>query len=271
MSQKTHSESNSITAAADRDETATKAASLVFGLRPSEDAISLSKVLLQASVYVQDEDQRKLREEDYQRRMPVVGEGSMEAQMQELRDSGVATMHEKLKIVKRSFEIVAEHAQVLQRACSKLETQWQPFSGKAALTSTDIKKLQALLLSIHGMIHHATNPLSERVKDLQAELGKKVESRASFVDKTRANFVPETNLKEVLGDALNEDWGATTAVREAELAAARVAECIFVEVAYKLLGLAAEVDDDVFMILVDMLGPGAVEVGGDPGNGAASA
>lgn len=257
-------------AAADRDETATKAASLVFGLRPSEDAISLSKVLLQASVYVQDEEQRKLREEEYQRRMPV-GAGSMEDQMVQLRDSGVATMHEKLKIVKRSFEIVTEHAQVLQRACSKLETQWQPYSGKAALTSTDIKKLQALLLSIHDMTNHATKPLAERLKDLQAELGKKVESRVSFVDKSRGNFVPETTLKEVLGDALNEDWGATTAVREAELVAARVAELIFVEVAYKLLGLATEVDDDVFMILVDMLGPGAVEVGGDPGNGAASA
>jgi hypothetical protein len=255
-------------AAADRDEVATKSAVLVFGPHPPEDAIALSKVLLQASIHVQDEEQRRLREDGYVRGMPVVGEGSMEAQMQEIRDSGAATMHEKLKTVKRSFEIVAEHAQVLQRACSKLETQWQPFSAKEALNSTDIKKLQALLRSIHDMTNHATKPLAERVKDLQAELGKKVESRASFLEKSRGNFVPETTLKEVLGDALNEDWGAATAVREAELAAARVAEFIFVEVAYKLFGLAGEVDDDVYTILVNMMldDEGAAEVAGGAGN-----
>lgn len=239
-------------AAADRDERAAKAACLVFGPHPTEDAISLSKLLVHASTFVQDAEQQQRREEEYQSRMPV-GAASMESQMQQLTDAGVATMQEKLKTVKRSFEIVAEHANVLQKACSKVEAQWHSLSDKQELTLSDIKKLEGLLRSIREMTHHRTKPLNERLKDLQTELGKKVESRAAFLEKSRNDFVPETALKEVLGDEFSEDWGAGAIVRDTELACARVADFICVEAAQKLSLAAREVAEDVFEILVDTL------------------
>jgi hypothetical protein len=240
-------------AAADRDERAAKAACLVFGPHPTQDAIRLSKLLVHASTFVQEDEQRRVREEAYQRRMPVEAV-NMQDQMQQLCDAGVETMQEKLKTVKRSFEIVAEHANVLQKACSKIEAQWQPLSDKAELTLSDLKKLEGLLRSIREMTHHRTKPLDERLKDLQTELGKKVESRTAFIEKSRGNFVPEATLKEVLGEALSEDWGAGTMVRNADNACARVADFICVEVATKLSTFASSVDEDVFVILVDILG-----------------
>ncbi len=119
----------------------------------------------------------------------------MESQMQQLTDAGVAIMQKKLKTVKRSFEIVAEHANVLQKACSKVEAQWHSLSDKQELTLSDIKKLEGLLRSIREMTHHRTKPLNERFKDLQTELGKKVESRPAFLEKSRNDIVPETALK----------------------------------------------------------------------------
>ena len=236
-------------AAADRDSLATKAASLVFGQNPPEDAVAISKLLLQASTFVQEDEHRQSREDDYQRRMPAAA-GNIDDQMQRLREAGIAAMHEKLKSVKRSFEIVTEHAQVIQKACSKFETQWQPLSDKQALTSADVKKLQALLETISK-----DGPkLDEKQKALEAELAKKIQSRTKFIESCSNDFVPEAALKEVMGENLDEDWGTGQQVTITGSAVARLVEFVFVQVGIKFMAHVQVVDDDVRAVLIDMFG-----------------
>ena len=54
---------------------------------------------------------------------------SMELQVQQIRDSGMTAMEEKLKTVKRSFEIVSEHAKALHKACTKYETEFDKIAN----------------------------------------------------------------------------------------------------------------------------------------------
>jgi hypothetical protein len=225
-----------------RDDTAAMAASLVFGPNPPQEALSLSKVILQAGSFVEIEQQKRMRVEGYQSRMPGSAE-SLEQQVQQLRESGLAAMHEKLKTVKRSFEIVSEHATVLNKACLKIENQWQSQDGS-------VQKLSMLLLSIHEM----ATKLKERAAELEAELAKKIESRDGFIAKTRADFVPDANLREAMGDELNADWGAGSLVRTTVLAVARVTEFVYYDVANKLAQCANAVDDDVFAVINDIFG-----------------
>ncbi len=63
------------------------AARLVVGPHVSDEAISLSRVIVQASGFVEDEQQKRLRVEGYQRRMPDSA-ANMELQVQQIRDSG---------------------------------------------------------------------------------------------------------------------------------------------------------------------------------------
>jgi hypothetical protein len=235
---------------ANRDDNAAMAARLVFGPHVSEEAISLSRVIVQASVFVEDEQQKRMRVEGYQRRMPDSAE-RMEAQVQQIRDSGMTAMEEKLKTVKRSFEIVSEHAKTLHKACMKYETQFGQIEN-----SQQHDKLQSLLL----VIHENRAKLMEKTADLEAELKKKIESRNAFIDKSRSEFVPEARLKEAMGDALDEDWSAGIDVRNAVQAVARVTEFVYFQVLDKVAQSALEVDDDVRCVMTEFFGEGEREI-----------
>jgi hypothetical protein len=242
-------------AAAERDERAAKAARLVFGNHPPEDAITVAKLLVHASTFVQDDEQRRIREEEYERRMPG-GAVNIEEEMEQLRAAGIATMHEKLKNVHRSFEIVAEHALLIQKACAKLETQWQPLSEKENFTLSDVKKLQGLLVTIS-----IERPkLVEKRANVEAELAKKIESRTKFIDSCRSDFVPEAQLKQAMVDNLDQDWGAGREVTIAGLAVARVVDFLLYSVATKVLAHVQLVDDEVRAVLVEMFGNDDVEL-----------
>jgi hypothetical protein len=228
---------------ANRDDNAAMAARLVFGPHASDEAISLSRVIVQASEFVEDEQQKRMRVEGYQRRMPDSA-ASMEAQVRQIRESGLTAMEEKLKTVKRSFEIVSEHAKTLHKACTKYETQF------GQIGNSQQQKFQPLLLAIH----ENRAKLKERTADLEAELKKKIESRDAFIEKSRSEFVPEVRLKEAMGDALDEDWSAGIDVRNAVQAVARVTEFVYFEVLDKVAQSALEVDDDVRCVLTEFFG-----------------
>ena len=231
---------------ATRDDNAAMAARLVFGPHVSDEAISLSRVIVQASGFVEDEQQKRSRVEGYQRRMPDSAD-SMELQVQQIRDSGMTAMEEKLKTVKRSFEIVSEHAKALHKACTKYETEFDKIAN-----SQQTNKLQALLLAVH----ENRAKLLERTADLEAELKKKMESRDAFIQKSRSEFVPEARLKEAMGDALDEDWSAGIDVRNAVQAVARVTEFVYFEVLDKVAQSALVVDDDVRCVMAEFFGEG---------------
>jgi hypothetical protein len=206
-------------------------------------------VIVQASKFVEDEQQKRMRVEGYQRRMPDSA-ASMEAQVQQIRESGLTAMEEKLKTVKRSFEIVSEHAKTLHKACTKYETEFDKIAN-----SQQTDKLQALLLAVH----ENRAKLLERTADLEAELKKKMESRDAFIEKSRSEFVPEARLKEAMGDALDEDWSAGIDVRNAVQAVARVTEFVYFEVLDKVAQSSLEVDDDVRCVLTEWFGDVFVE------------
>jgi hypothetical protein len=159
-------------------------------------------------------------------------------------------MEEKLKTVKRSFEIVSEHAKALHKACTKYETEFDKIAN-----SQQTDKLQALLLAVH----ENRAKLLERTADLEAELKKKMESRDAFIEKSRSEFVPEARLKEAMGDALDEDWSAGIDVRNAVQAVARVTEFVYFEVLDKVAQSSLEVDDDVRCVLTEWFGDVFVE------------
>ena len=102
--------------------------------------------------------------------------------------------------------------------------------------------------------------LEERSKSLKEELNKKIESRQKFLDNSRGDFVPETDLKDALGEELNNDWGADIAVRAALAAVSRVSEFVFYQVLDKLAQSALVVDDDVRCVMSEILGEDEREI-----------
>lgn len=197
---------------------AAKVAEVVFGPQPSSSAVELSKVIVQANSFVEEHENKRQRLQAYQALMPN-GVADVQQQVQSLIVANVNTMQQKLQTVKRSFEIVHEKATALEKCCSKLESQWTSISGR----SFCVADYQKLLL----IIHEQRPKLTDRSKNLEEELAKKVESRQKFVDGCRGEFVPEAALKEALGDELNRDWDAGTAVRDALQAVARISEYVY--------------------------------------------
>jgi hypothetical protein len=227
-----------------------KVAEVVFGPNPSDEAVELSKVIVQASEFVHDRDTKRQRIEDYEALMPREV-ADVQQQIVELAEAAVVNLREKVKTVERAFEIVCEKATALTNACSKLESQFDSLSN----AQFHIDKYQKLLLTIHEQ----RPKLLERKSSLETELGKKFESRQKFIANCRADFVPDAVLKEVMGNELSNDWGAEAKVREASLAVLRVVEVVFVQVATKLAGSRdlsdyVLVDENVFAVITELFG-----------------
>jgi hypothetical protein len=220
-------------------------AAVVFGPNPSSDAVDLSKVIIQASEFVHDQDAKRQRRQDYEVLMPRAVD-DVQQQVQQLAEAGVASFREKVKTVERSFQIVSEHATSLSTACIKLESPWTSLSS-APFQQT---KCELFLLTIN----ESRLKFLERKLGLETELGKKKESRHKFIENCRREFVPEEHLKEVMGDELNMDWGAENLVGVAGLAVLRVVEYVFEAVVMKLAECADEVDDDVRCVMAEFFG-----------------
>ena len=227
---------------------AAKVAEVIFGPEFSPEAVELSKVVVQASAYVENHENKRQRQQAYQALMPN-GVADVQQQVQSLISSNVSTMQQKVQTVHRSFEIVIEKATALEKCCLKLESQWTSISGRV-FTIAVLPEYQKLLLAIHK----ERPKLAERSKTLDDELAKKVESRRKFLDNCRGEFVPEQNLKDALGDELNNDWGAGAVVASAQQAVARVIDFVYYEILDALAQHALEVDDDVHTILNDLYG-----------------
>jgi len=224
---------------------AAKVAEVIWGANPSNAAVELSKVIVQAHEFVEDQESKRQRLADYNALMPN-GVVNLQQHVQGVIGINVNTMREKVKHVERSFEIVVEKATCIEKACTKLESQWTSMStGPFRLAEN-----QKLLLTIHEQ----RPKLAEKSKNLDEELNKKLESRQKFVESSRSDFVPEAELKEVLGEELHQDWGAAMAVSAAVQAISRVSEFVYYAVADRLATCALQVDADVMAILDEVLG-----------------
>jgi hypothetical protein len=147
---------------------------------------------------------------------------------------------------------VSEHATTLSKACTKLESQWSSLSS----APFQQKKCELFLLTIND----SRPKFLQRKVGLETELGKKKDSRHKFIESCKSEFVPEVQLKEVLGDELNMDWGAEELVRDAGLAVLRVTEFVFEAVLVKLAECAFEVDDDVRCVMTEFFGEDEREI-----------
>jgi hypothetical protein len=222
-------------------------AAVVFGPNPSSEAVDLSKVIIQASEFVNDRDSKRQRLQGYEILMPRAV-ADAQHRVQELAEAGAASFREKVKNVQRSFEIVSEKATSLLKTCTRLESQLDSISS-APFAQT---KFEHLLLTIND----SRSKLLDRKLAVETELAKKKESRQKFIESCRSEFVPDSQLKVVLGDELDMDWGAEQLVRDAGLSVLRVVEYVFEQAAMKLAECALDVDDDVRCVMTDFFGEG---------------